>query len=78
MAVKQFRIIGSIAAGNKPFNKSVKKFDTIEIMTGGIISKPFNTIIPIEKIDFYPSKQNPKFIIIDRKISKNNHVRFKG
>ena len=47
--------------------KNVKKFDTIEIMTGGIISKPFNTIIPIEKIDFYPSKQNPKFIIIDKK-----------
>ena len=75
---KQFRILGSIAAGNKPFNKKVKKFDTIEIMTGGIISKPFNTIIPIEKIDFYPTKQNPKFIIIDRKVSKNNHIRFKG
>jgi molybdopterin molybdotransferase len=75
---KQFRILGSIAAGNKPFNKKVKKFDTIEVMTGGIISKPFNTIIPIEKIDFYPSKQNPKFIIIDSKVSKNNHIRFKG
>jgi len=75
---KQFRILGSIAAGDKPFNKKVKKFDAIEVMTGGIISKPFNTIIPIEKIDFYPSKQNPKFIIIDRKVSKNNHVRFKG
>ena len=75
---KQFRILGSIAAGNKPFNKNVKKFDTIEVMTGGIISKPFNTIIPIEKIDFYPSKQNPKFIIIDRKVSKYNHIRFKG
>ena len=75
---KQFRILGSIAAGNKPFNKNVKKFDTIEVMTGGIISKPFNTIIPIEKIDIYPSKQNPKFIIIDRKVSKNNHIRFKG
>jgi len=75
---KQFRILGSIAAGNRPFNKNVKKFDTIEVMTGGIISKPFNTIIPIEEINFYPSKQNPKFIIIDRKVSKNNHIRFKG
>ena len=75
---KQFRILGSIAAGKRPFNKNVKKFDTIEVMTGGIISKPFNTIIPIEKIDFYPSKQNPKFIIIDRKVSKYNHIRFKG
>ncbi len=75
---KQFRILGSIAAGNKPFKKKVKKFDTIEIMTGGIISKPFNTIIPIEQINFYPNKQNPKSIIINRKVSKNNHVRFKG
>ena len=75
---KQFRILGSIAAGNKPFNKNVKKFDTIEVMTGGIISKPFDTIIPIENIDFYPSKKNPKFIIIDHKVSKNNHIRFKG
>ena len=75
---KQFIIVGSIAAGNKPFNKKVKKFSTIEIMTGGIISKPFNTIIPIEKINFYPNIQNPKSIIIDNKVSKNNHVRFKG
>ena len=75
---KQFIIVGSIAAGNKPFNKKVKKFNTIEIMTGGIISKPFNTIIPIEKINFYPNIQNPKSIIIDDKVSKNNHVRFKG
>ena len=45
-------------------------------MTGGIITKPFNTIVPIEKIDFYPSKQNPKFIILDRKVSKYNHIRF--
>jgi len=30
---KQFRILGYIAAGNKPFNKKVKKFDTIEVMT---------------------------------------------
>ena len=75
---KQFRILGSIAAGNKPFNKKIKKFDTIEIMTGGIISKPFNTIIPIEQIDFYPSAQNPKFIKINYKVNKNNHVRFQG
>ena len=26
---KQFIIVGSIAAGNKPFNKRVKKFNTI-------------------------------------------------
>ena len=29
-------------------------------MTGGIIPKGFDTIIPIEKINFYPSKKNKK------------------
>ena len=75
---KYFKIIGSIAAGNKPLKKKIKKFEVIEIMTGGIVFKPFNTIIPIEKINFYPNKKNPKSIIIDHKINRFNHVRFKG
>ena len=76
--MKYFKIIGSIAAGTKPLIKKIKKFETVEIMTGGIISKPFNTIIPIEQIIFYPNKENPKSIIINKKINKYNHVRFKG
>ena len=75
---KHFKIIGTIAAGTKPLKKKVNKFETIEIMTGGIISKPFNTIIPIEKIIFYPNKRRPKSIVIDEKIKKNNHIRFKS
>ena len=47
-------------------------------MTGGIIPKGFNTIIPIEKIIFHPNKKNPKSILVDRKIKKNKNVRFKG
>ena len=57
---KHFKIIGTTAAGSKPLNKKIKKFDTAEIMTGGIISPPFNTIIPIEHIDFYPNKKKSK------------------
>ena len=76
--IKYFRIIGSIAAGNKTLNKKVKKFETVEIMTGGVIPKMFNTIVPIEQINFYPNKKNPRSIIIDQKIRKFNHVRFKG
>ena len=72
---KKFKIIGLIAAGNKPFKKKIKKYDTVEIMTGGIIPKGFDTIIPIEKIIFYPNKKN---ILIDGKITKYNHVRFAG
>ena len=73
-----FKIIGMIAAGNKPLTKKAKKFDTIEIMTGGIISKPFNTMIPIEQINFYPNKKKTKSIVVIKEIKKFNHVRFKG
>ena len=76
--LKHFKIVGSIAAGKKPSNKKIKKFETIEIMTGGIISKPFNTIVPIEQIIFYPNKAKPKSIIINQKFNKYDHVRFKG
>ncbi|MDA9647356.1 molybdopterin molybdotransferase MoeA [Candidatus Pelagibacter sp.] len=75
---QQFKIIGLVAAGAKPFKKSIKKFDTVEIMTGGIIPKGFDTIIPIEQIVFYPSRKNRKYILVNQKINKNNHIRFKG
>ena len=75
---KQFKIIGSIAAGSKPLKKKIRKFDAIEIMTGGILPKGFDTIIPVEQINFYPNKANKKYILIDQKIKKHNHVRFAG
>ena len=70
-----FKIIGSIAAGTKPLKKKINKFETIEIMTGGIIPKGFDTVIPIEQIVFNSSK---KYILINQKIKKYNHVRFAG
>ena len=75
---KRFKIIGSIAAGNKPLKKKIKKFNTVEIMTGALIPNSFDTIIPIEQIDFYPSKRNAKYILINKRIPKFEHVRFKG
>ena len=74
----KFKIIGSIAAGNKPIDKKIKKFQTVEIMTGALIPKSFDTIIPIEQIIFYPNKKDAKYILINKKISKFQHVRFKG
>ena len=74
----RFKIIGTIAAGKKPIEKKTKKFETVEIMTGALIPKSFDTIIPIEQIVFYPNKKNAKFILINEKIPKFNHVRFKG
>ena len=75
---KKFKIIGLIAAGNKPFKKKIKRYDAVEIMTGGIIPKGFDTIIPIEQIIFYPNESSKKYILINKKIKKHNHVRFAG
>ena len=75
---KKFKIIGSIAAGSKPIKKKIKKFQTFEIMTGALIPKPFDTIIPVEQINFYPNKTNTKYILINKKIPKFQHVRFRG
>jgi len=47
-------------------------------MTGGIIPNGFDTIVPIEKIVFSPSIKNRKYILINKKVDKFNHVRFKG
>ena len=72
---KLFKIIGSVAAGDKPNIKKIKKFQTIEIMTGALLPKDFNTIIPIEQVIFDIGK---KSIFVNKKIKKNQHVRFKG
>ena len=39
-----FRIIGIVAAGDKPNKKKKQKFQTIEIMTGGLLPKGFDNI----------------------------------
>ena len=49
---KLFKIIGTITAGDKPTKKREKKFQTVEIMTGGLLPKGFDTIIPVEQIIF--------------------------
>ncbi len=75
---KKFRIIKTLAAGDNPNLSKLNKFSTIEIMTGAIIKKPFDTIIPIENIKFYPDKKKAKFILINKKLKKNNYIRFSG
>ena len=75
---KKFKIVGSIAAGDKPIKKKIKKFETVEIMTGALIPKSFDTIIPIEQINFYPNKKKARYILLNKKVPKFEHVRFKG
>ena len=73
-----FKIIGIVAAGDKPIKSRKKKFQTVEIMTGGLLPKGFDTIIPIEQIVFYPNKKNPSHIIVNNRIKKNQYIRFRG
>jgi len=75
---KLFKIIGIVAAGDKPIKNRKKKFQTVEIMTGGLLPKGFDTIIPIEQIVFYPNKKNATHIIVSNKIKKNQYIRFRG
>ena len=75
---QKFKILKTVAAGDNPYIKKVPKLSCIEVMTGAIIKKPFDTIIPIEDIEFFPSKQNAKYIIINKKIKKSEFIRPKG
>ena len=59
---KFFKIIKTIAAGDNPKIRNVKKFQTAEVMTGALIPKPFDTIIPIEQTQFYPNSKRKKYI----------------
>jgi len=74
----KFKIIKTLAAGDNPKIKKISKYSTIEVMTGAVIKKPFDTVIPIEQIKFFPNSIKPKYIIINKKIKKNNFVRFLG
>ena len=75
---EKFKILKIIAAGDNPNIKKVPKYSTIEVMTGAMIQKPFDTVIPIEQINFVRSKDGTRYIIINKKIRKNEFIRFKG
>ena len=72
---QNFKILKTISAGDNPRLNKVKKYETVEVMTGALIPKGFDTIIPIEKIIFH---SNNKHISIDNKIKKNQHIRYAG
>ena len=47
-------------------------------MTGALIPKKFDTILPVEKAKYFPSKKKPTHIILDRVLKKFEYVRFAG
>jgi len=73
--IKEFKILKIISAGDNPRLNKIKKFQTVEIMTGALIPSFFDTIIPIEKIIF---SKNRKYIQVNEKIKKNQHIRYVG
>jgi molybdopterin molybdotransferase len=72
---QSFKILKTISAGDNPRINKVKKNTTVEIMTGALIPKGFDTIIPIENIIFNKDK---KYIQISEKIKKDQHIRYAG
>jgi len=76
--LQNFKILKTISAGDNPKLNKIKKFETVEVMTGALIPKVFDTVIPIEKIVFYSSNASKKYIVINEKIKRNQHIRYAG
>ena len=47
-------------------------------MTGAIVQKPFDTIIPVEKAELLGTKSKSKYIVIKNKFKKNEFIRPSG
>ena len=76
--IKKFKILKSIGAGDNPQIRNYQKNSSVEIMTGAIVPKPFDSIIPVEKVKYFPSKKKPTHIFIDHEIKKFSFIRFAG
>ena len=72
----KLKVLKTLAAGDKPKIK-YKKYSCIEIMTGAIVPKPFDTIIPVEKADISRVKKN-RFLLLQSRVKKKQYVRFSG
>ena len=75
---KKFKILKTIAAGDDPTIDNYEKNSAVEIMTGGIVPEPFDSIIPVEQVKYFPSKEKPTHIIVDQEIKKFSYIRFAG
>ena len=73
----KFKILKTFAAGDNPNIKKIKKYSCIEVMTGALIKKPFDTVIPYEQSNIIELNKK-KYLSIEKKIKKFNHIRFQG
>ncbi len=76
--IKKFEILKTIAAGDNPKINNYKKNSTVGIMTGALVPKQFDTILPVEKAKYLPSKKKPTHIILDKELKKFDYIRFGG
>ena len=75
--IKKFKIVGSFSAGSKPYKKILKKNEAIEIMTGSIMPKGSNSIIPVEDCTIIKEGKY-RYILIKKNYKKFENVRLKG
>ncbi len=75
---KKFKILKTIAAGDDPKINNYKKNSVVEIMTGALVPDFYDSILPVEKAKYFPSKEKATHIIIDEKVNKSSYIRFAG
>ncbi len=78
LKTKKFKILKTIAAGDNPKLDNYEDYSTAEIMTGGLVPEQFDSIIPVEKANFFPSKEKPTHIIINEEVKQYSYLRFAG
>jgi molybdopterin molybdotransferase len=75
---KKFKILRTIAAGDEPKIDNYEKNSAVEVMTGGLVRKPFDSIIAVEKVKYFPTKEKPTHIIVDEEVKQFSYIRFAG
>ena len=72
----EFEIIGTIFAGESPPETSLP-FSTYEIMTGAVVPKGFDSVVPVEQVTTI-DRDGKTFLVITDKVSNGRNVRLAG
>ena len=72
----EFEIIGTIFAGESPPETNLP-LSTYEIMTGAIVPKGFDSVVPVEQVTTI-DRDGKKFLVITGKVSNGRNVRLAG
>ena len=72
----EFEIIGTIFAGESPPETSLPLI-TYEIMTGAVVPKGFDSVVPVEQVTTI-DRDGKKFLVITDKVSNGRNVRLAG